>query len=478
MSHDPSPINQDFRRAAETILGQHRIKSDASDREPYEIDFWRQYRGRAGLVLQPQTTAEVAALVQAAQTHKVALVPQAGNTGLVKGGIPDATGTAAVLSLQGLNKIRAIDPTGDFLICEAGCVLQDIQTAADEAGRFFPLSLGSQGSCRIGGNISTNAGGVNVLRYGMMRQSVLGIEVVLPNGEIWDGLKSLKKDNTGYDLKQLFIGGEGTLGIVTAASLKLAPKPVETVTLWLPVLSPAIAVELYTLFTAKMGELISSFELLTGFGLQAAIDHLPGVRPPVDSNLPWHCLIELAWSFDEGLMAHAETILQSAFETELIDDGAIAQTTQQADNMWRIREGQSEATRHIGSILRTDISVPTQAIPALINTVQTAVDALPSAITLLPFGHIGDGNLHFNFLLPPDDDTPQLRGQLLDLLYDQIDALDGSISAEHGIGRLKQAAMLQRKSATELTMMRAIKTAFDPNNIMNPGVILPSPAAD
>jgi FAD/FMN-containing dehydrogenase len=373
-----------------------------------------------------------------------------------------------------MTAIREIDPAGDFLVCEAGCVLEDVQNAADEVGRLFPLSLGAQGSCRIGGNISTNAGGVNVLRYGMMRDLVLGLEVVLPDGRIWNGLRSLKKDNTGYDLKQLFIGGEGTLGIVTAASLKLVARPAEKVTLWLGVASPAVAVELYTLFRTRLGELISSFELIAGLGVDAAVEHLPGVRAPIEGSHDWHLLIELAWSFDEGLLERAEAVIEEAFEREMIADGTIAQSGDQAANMWRIREGQSEATRNIGNIVRSDVSVRTSDIPDLVDAVDRFVRSEAGDVRILPFGHVGDGNLHFNFLLPFDNDSPERHKLLLNRLYDELDRRGGSISAEHGIGRMKQAAMMSRKSEVELDLMRRLKAAIDPDNIMNPGVILPA----
>lgn len=443
------------------------------DLDHYLIDFWRQFRGESTLVLRPRSTAEVAAIVKTANAQGIQLVPQSGNTGLVRGGIPDQTGRQAVLSLERLNKIREIDPAGDYLIADAGCVLADVQQAALDINRLFPLSLGSEGTCRIGGNISTNAGGVNVLRYGMTRQLVMGLEVVLADGTIWNGLRALKKDNTGYDLKQLFIGAEGSLGIVTAAVLRLFPRPRETQTCWLAIEEPATAIELLKLFQDRFGELISSFELLTGFGVEAAATHLDGVRPPVDSSSDWHLLIELAWALPEGLLAQLEATLEIAFERGLVQDGTIAQSDAQRANMWRIREGQSEATRNIGHIIRSDVSVKVGALPELIDIASAHYAKSAPGVILIPFGHVGDGNLHFNLIAPQDTaDLASLRHRLLEELGEMVASLGGSFSAEHGIGRLKGSELAKRKTSIELDMMRRIKAMLDPNNILNPGVIL------
>jgi FAD/FMN-containing dehydrogenase len=398
-------------------------------------------------------------------------VPQAGNTGLVRGGIPDGSGHQVVLSLQRLSRIRHVAAAGDHLVAEAGCVLAEVQAAAEAAGRLFPLSLGAEGSCRIGGNLSTNAGGVNVLRYGMARDLVLGLEVVLADGRVWHGLSPLRKDNTGYDLKQLFLGAEGTLGIITAAALRLVPLPRESVTLWLGIDRPATALALLRLFQSELGELISSFELLTRFGVEAAARHLPGVRRPLDGEHPWHVLIELAWSFREGLRERAEAVLADAVEQGLVADGTIAQSDAQRANMWRIREGQSEATRHMGFIVRTDVTVPISDLPVLIDRMQAWVAGAAPNVTLIPFGHVGDGNLHFNFVTPPEE-LERLRPILLDRLYDEVQRLHGSFSAEHGIGRLKATELRARKPALDLELMRRLKRALDPAGILNPGVIL------
>lgn len=467
-----------LRQALSSGLDSAGIITDATDIERYTVDFWRQYRGRTPLVLRPSTTDQVALIVREAKTRRVALVPQSGNTGLVAGGIPDERGDQVLVSLERLNRIRAIDPLGGHLVAEAGCVLAEVQRAADEAGRLFPLSLGAEGSCRIGGNISTNAGGVNVLRYGMTRQLVMGLEVVLPDGRVWNGLRALPKDNTGYDLKQLFIGAEGSLGIVTAAVLKLFPKPRERRTIWLGIESPNAALDLLALFQEHLGELISSFELVHGFGVEAAHQHLEGGRRPLAEPHPWHLLIEIAWSLTEGLDAPVEKALDAAFEAGLVADGTIAQNEAQRAAMWRIREGQSEATSQIGYVLRSDISVATADLPALIAKAEAHFSKLAPDVTLFPFGHVGDGNLHFNFLLPRDEARiAALKPLLASELAAMVVGFGGSFSAEHGIGRLKRPELERYKDPIELELMARLKAALDPEGILNPGVILPGELA-
>ncbi|MCB1970339.1 MAG: FAD-binding oxidoreductase [Geminicoccaceae bacterium] len=462
-----------FLESARSLLGPSGIITDKEEAEPYLWDFWRQNLGVSPAVLRPSSTAEVSSVVRLAGEHGVPLVPQSGNTGLVTGGIPDRSGRQVVLSLERMNRIRDRDPAGDYIVVEAGCVLADIQQAAQDMDRLFPLSLGAQGSCRIGGNISTNAGGVNVLRYGMTRQLVMGLEVVLGDGTIWNGLRALKKDNTGYDLKQVFIGAEGTLGIITAAVLRLFPRPRETQTLWLAIERPAVAIELLKRFQSTFGELITSFELLTGFGVEAAATHLPGVRHPIESRSDWHLLIEVEWSLTEGLLPRIESIVEEIFEAGLASDGTIALSEEQRAMMWRIREGQSEATRHMGYIVRSDVSVKVRDLPLLIDRATARFAESAPGVTLIPFGHVGDGNLHFNMIAPEDtDDMPALKKRLLAELADMVFELDGSFSAEHGIGRSKRDELVQRKSEVEVSMMRQLKSTFDPANILNPGAVL------
>lgn len=438
----------------------------------YVTDFWKQNAGRCELVLRPRHVEDVCDIVSLAGQFGVGLVPQGGNTGLVGGGIPDQTGALVVLSLERLNRIREVDSAGDYLIAEAGCVLADVQEAAAEIGRLFPLSLGSEGSCRIGGNLSTNAGGVNVLRYGMTRQLVMGLEVVLADGQVWNGLRALKKDNTGYDLKQLFIGAEGSLGIITAAVLRLFPQPQETQTLWLTIRKPSDAIELLKIFQTDFGELISSFELLTGFGVEAAATHLPGVRHPVETKSDWHLLIEIAWPFQDGLVSRVEATVESIFERDLVTDGALALSEEQRAMMWRIREGQSEATRHMGYIIRSDISVKVRDLPVLIDRAREVFGESDPEVTLIPFGHVGDGNLHFNFVAPESTpDIAAMRARLLARLADLVAELNGSFSAEHGVGRFKRDELAKRKPPLDLALMRQLKASLDPKNTFNPGVI-------
>jgi len=464
---------ESLRQTLAPLLDANAFVTEPADIARYTVDFWRQYEGRTNLVLRPSSTEEVAAVVRAARQHGVALVPQSGNTGLVCGGIPDQSGRQVVLSLERLNTIRKVDPVGNHLIAEAGCILADVQTAADEAGRLFPLSLGAEGSCRIGGNLSTNAGGVNVLRYGMTRQLVLGLEVVLADGRIWHGLRALQKDNTGYDLKQLFIGAEGSLGVITAAALKLFPKPRERRTIWLGIASPEVALSLLSLFQEHLGELISSFELITGFGVEAADQHLPGGKRPLAEPHDWHLLIEVAWSLEEGLDAPVEKALEAAFDQGLVEDGTIAQNEAQRDAMWRIREGQSEATSHLGYVYRSDISVAVADLPALIAKAEGHFKAIDPELVLYPFGHVGDGNLHFNLLIPSDDERiARLKPILGQELADLVAGFGGSFSAEHGVGRLKRPELERLKDPLELELMRRLKTALDPLNLMNPGVII------
>jgi FAD/FMN-containing dehydrogenase len=471
---DPPSLPSRFLERCLAILGPAGVVLEPRSIDPYVTDFWRQHRGRAAAVLRPASTAEVAAVVGEAAALGVPLVPQSGNTGLVRGGVPDASGRQVVLSLERMTRIREVDPRGEHIVVEAGCVLETVQRRAAEIGRLFPLSLGAQGSCRIGGNLATNAGGVTVLRYGMMRDLVLGLEVVLADGRVWNGLKVLRKDNTGYDLKQLFIGSEGTLGVITAAALRLFPAPKDRQTLWLGIEGPRIALDVFELFREKAGEVISSFELLTGFGVEAACAHLPGVRRPLPEPHPWHLLIELSWSFEDGLSEKLEAVLERAVEMGLVRDGTRAENEAQRANMWRIREGQSEATRHMGFIVRSDVTVPIVRIPELVERMAAWVAGTAPGVTLVPFGHVGDGNLHFNFIAPPEQ-VDELAPLLLERLYDEVTALGGSISAEHGIGRTKREALWRRRPALDRELMARIKAVFDPQGILNPGVLFAEP---
>jgi FAD/FMN-containing dehydrogenase len=465
---------QSFAEACGAIVGVRHVLTAAEDREPYEADFWRQHRGEAAVVLCPATTAEVAALVALAAAHGVPLVPQAGNTGLVAGGIPDSTGREAVLSLRRLDRVRKVDPAGDYLVAEAGCILETVQNAAAEIGRMFPLSLGAEGSCRIGGNVATNAGGNNVLRYGMTRNLVLGLEVVLADGSVLDLLRPLHKDNTGYDLKHLFIGSEGTLGIITAAVLRLTAMPRERVTMWLSVESLDAAVQLFARLRGAFGDLISACELVSSPGVELVLEQLPGLRRPVAEPHPWHLLVEVAWTFDSGLRERVEAELEQRFAEGRCVDGAVADNEAQRRMMWRIREGQTEAAMQIGDVVRSDVAVAVADIPKLVTRVNAWLPATAPFATLLPFGHVGDGNLHMNFAVPRDT-PPGAKSALLEALFEEVDRLGGSISAEHGVGRLKRDAIARRKSPAALAVMRSLKHALDPATLLNPGVVLSPP---
>jgi len=475
-------VDPSFVAACGAIVGARNVLATADDQAPYEVDFWGQHRGRAALVVCPGTTEEVAAVVRLAGEHRVPLVPQAGNTGLVAGGIPDESGSEAVLSLRRLDRILAIDTAGDYLIAEAGCILETVQEAAAEVDRMFPLSLGAGGSCRIGGNIATNAGGNDVLRYGMMRDLVLGLEVVLADGSVLDLLRPLRKDNTGYDLKQLFVGSEGTLGIITAAALRLVASPRERVTIWLSIGSLGDAVELFRHFRGAFGDLITSFEVVSSLGVELAVEWLPGLRRPVSEPHPWHLLIEVAWSFETGLRDRVEAELEQAFSGERCRDGAIAENEAQRRAMWRIREGQTEAAMQVGDVVRSDVAVAIADIPQLVARVDARLATLSADARLLPFGHVGDGNLHMNFAVPKDCPAAT-RQALLDGLFEEVDRLGGSISAEHGVGRLKREAIARRKPPAALALMHRLKAALDPDGLLNPGVVLmpptrPSPPSD
>jgi FAD/FMN-containing dehydrogenase len=405
----------------------------------------------------------------------VSVVPQGGNTGLVGAGVPDGSGRMAVLSFSRLNRVREVDPLNDTITAEAGCVLEAVQTAAAEVGRLLPLSLGAQGSCQIGGNIASNAGGVNVLRYGMARALVLGLEVVLADGRIWDGLRSLRKDNTGYDLKQLFIGSEGTLGVITAAVLRLVPRPRERQTAWLAVPSPQAAVELLALFRERLGETVSSFELLAGGCVELVLRYLPGARAPLARPAPWYVLAEVAWSLADGLGAELEQVLEEAIRRGLIQDGVIATSEAQRNALWALRENPTEAMAKEGMVLRHDIAVPVSRVPDLIERAAAELERTLPGVRIMPFGHVGDGNIHYNLLQPQDMAGEKFyarRDEVQGIVFDVVEALGGSISAEHGIGRAKRAELAQRKSCVELALMRDLKASLDPKGILNPGAVI------
>ena len=404
------------------------------------------------------------------------MVPQGGNTGLCGGATPLVDGAAVVISLARMNRIRALDADNDTLTVEAGCTLAAVQEAAAAVGRLFPLSLASEGSCLIGGNLSTNAGGVQVLRYGNTRELVLGLEVVLPDGRVWDGLRGLRKDNTGYDLKQLFIGAEGTLGIVTAAVLKLFPAIRSRATAWVAVPDPRAAVRLLGMLRAACGERVSAFEIVGRTALGLVLQHIPGARDPLAGAPAWSVLVELSDpDVDAPLDAQLQAVLGEACAQGLAADAAVAASAAQAQALWALREDISEAQRIEGVSIKHDVSVPVSRIPEFLERAGAALAARWPDVRVVAFGHIGDGNLHYNLSKPAADDNAAFIARTAEvnrIVHDLVCELGGSISAEHGLGQLKREEVLRYKPALEMELMRRVKQAFDPAGLMNPGKVL------
>ncbi|MFT5637546.1 MAG: FAD/FMN-containing dehydrogenase [Paracoccaceae bacterium] len=433
------------------------------------------FKGVAGLVLAPTTVVEVSEIVQVCHAFGVGVIPYGGGTGLVGGQVVTDIPAPVILSLERMNKIRDLDAPGNVIIVEAGCVLSNIQEAADRGGRLFPLSLAAEGSCQIGGNLSTNAGGVGVLRYGSARDLCLGIEAVLPDGSIWNGLKNLRKDNTGYDIKNLLIGAEGSLGIITAASLKLSPKPDQNLAALLQIPNPTAALALLDSCRAKLGGAVSAFELINRQGLNFVAEKIPQVRLPFADPSEWMLLIDLGIVGDFDVAGQFENLLSKGIEEGLVLDALIAQNETQRQEFWKMREAIPEANRLVGAIYSHDISVPVGKIPAFIKQAGLLVAQI-GAFRINCFGHVGDGNLHYN-VYPPKrhsrDEFQAVRNQIKDSVYGLVDSLGGSISAEHGVGRMKIADMEKYCDATKLATIHAIKRALDPKGIMNPGAVVP-----
>ena len=433
------------------------------------------YHGRTRLLVRPASTAEVAAVVRICAEARLAVTPQGGNTGLVGGQVPPEDRDNITLALGRMNRIRALDAANFTITVEAGCILAQVQQAAAEADRLFPLSLGAEGSCQIGGNLSTTAGGIAVLRYGNTRDLALGLEVVLPDGEIWDGLRGLRKDNTGYDLKQLFIGGEGTLGIITAATLKLFPKPREVETAFLALSRIEDTMALFARARAATADQLTAFELIPRAGLDLALAHLSGILDPLGARHPWYVLLELSSSEREsGIRALLERLLEEALGEGLIADGTVAASGAQARELWKIREGIVEAQLYSGSI-KHDVSVPVSKVAEFVVRASGAVEARLPGIRPIAFGHVGDGNIHFNLTQPENYDTAAYLArwqEFNDLVHAIVRELGGSISAEHGVGRLKVEEIERYKSPVEIELMRKLKRALDPLGIMNPGKVV------
>jgi FAD/FMN-containing dehydrogenase len=432
------------------------------------------YAGQAGLLALPRDVGEVSALLKAANDARVPVVPYGGGTGLVCGQLAPEGPAPLILSLERMARIRAVYPRENVLVAEAGAVLADVQAAAAAAGRLFALSLASEGSARIGGNLATNAGGVNVLRYGNARDMCLGLEAVLPDGRIWRGLSRLRKDNTGYDLKNLLVGSEGTLGAITAASLKLFSVPAAVGTGFLVVPSPAAALELLALARERLGEMVSAFELIDGQGLRFLREVLPQVRQPFEETPDWSVLIELGLVAGVDPDAALSGLFEAALQAGLVSDGVIAQSQAQRDAFWTVREQIPEANRKIGAVASHDVSIPLGAIPEFIARGAAAVAAI-GAFRVNCFGHLGDGNLHYNMFAMPGAAPADMAAQgarIRRVVHDLVHASGGSFSAEHGIGRMKVGELERYGDPVRLDAMRAIKAALDPNGIMNPGAVL------
>ena len=463
----PRPATPEILERLKALVGPAGFSVDPDELAPHLVEWRNRFSGKTPLLLKPASPQEVAAIVRICAEGEVGIVPQGGNTGLVGGQIPRPEGCDLLLSLGRMHRIRRVDPVDNTMLVEAGCTLAVAQAAAAAVNRLLPLSLAAEGSSQVGGNLSTNAGGIHVLRYGSARDAVLGIEVVTADGEIWDGLRALRKDNTGYDLKHLFVGAEGTLGIITAAVLKLFPRPREVQTLFAAVPDPERVLGLLSLARDLTGDGIYAFEMISRFALELVTRHMPGTADPLAAPSPWYVLADLTVP-----RATAEALLAAAFEKDLIADAVLAGSAAQARDLWKLRESASEAQKHEGGSIKHDISVPVSHLPAFLAEALAAATKLIPGVRPVPFGHVGDGNLHFNFTQPAgmDKDAYLAQWQALNrVVHDIVLAHGGSISAEHGIGVLKREEARRTKSAVELELMSRIKRALDPKGIMNPG---------
>ena len=459
-----------------SICGSANVLTEG-DLSAWEADWRKRARGKALAVVRPCSTEEVAQVVKACAQAGTSLVPQGGNTGLVVGSVPDDSGTQVVLSLQRMNRVRALDAANLTLTAEAGCILQTLQETARQQGLLFPLSLAAEGSCTIGGNLATNAGGTQVLRYGNARELCLGLEVVTAQGEVWEGLSGLRKDNTGYDLRDLFIGSEGTLGVITAATLKLHPLPAARLTAWAAVPGMDEAVALLGLAQRELSASLTGFEVMGQFALSLVAKHFPQQRVPFHEATPYCVLLE---NSDHESAEHAramfEQLLEKALDSGLVTDAVVAENIAQAQQLWHVRESIPLAQAEEGLNIKHDISVPISAIPQFVRETDALLAREIPGVRLVNFGHLGDGNLHYNVQAPADSDAQQFlrnqEGQVNDLVYGAVRRFGGSISAEHGVGSLKAGELVHHKSPVALTMMHAIKQALDPQNILNPGRVL------
>lgn len=468
-------VSNAVRRDLKTVVGAAGLFTDPADLEAHLVDERGAFRGVSPVLLKPATTDEVAAIVRICAEAGVGIVPQGGRTGLCGGTVPVTPGGEVLVSLERLRRIRELDARGFTMTCEAGCILQTLQHEAERADRLFPLSLAAEGSCTIGGNLSTNAGGINVLRYGMARNLTLGLEVVLPDGTLWDDLGALRKDNRGYDLKQLFIGAEGTLGIITAATMELFPRPRDVDTAFLAVADPEAALQLFAVAREVAADMMVAFELNDRNALDMVFRHMDGVRDPFPTRYSWYVLLELTAGVGGHARAAGEQILAAAVERGLVLDGVRAESLAHRAGLWRLRETVTEAQKHEGRSLKHDISVPVVAVPQFIDEATAAVQRDWPGYRVLAFGHVGDGNIHFNVFGPPGDDGNGLFAEsdaIEDAVFAIADRMQGSFSAEHGIGQLKRRALRRYAPAGSLEMMKALKRTLDPQGIMNPGKVV------
>lgn len=463
-------------RQLSAIVGNEHAIADADRQRPYLVEWRDKYVGRTPLVLRPGTVEEVSRILTVASGAGVGVVPQGGNTGLVGGQIPFEQGLEIVMSLSRLNRVREVDAAGQTMTVEAGVTLADIRSRADALGRMFPLSLPSEGTCQIGGNLATNAGGAGVLAFGNARNLVLGLEVVLADGRVWDGLRALKKDNTGYDLRDLFIGSEGTLGIITAAVLKLYPRPTDVTTAMLAVPSLDAALQVFGIMQSQFGGGLTAFEFIPAIALDFVTRHVGGTRAPFTQSHPWCLLVDIsAGSSNDGTKSRLEQSVAALMQDGAVSDAVVAQSGRQAKDLWRLREEISGAQKFEGGSIKHDVSVPISLIPEFMSRAGRIVERMTPGARPVPFGHFGDGNIHYNVSQPADADKQaflSLWEPLSGEIHALVQALGGSISAEHGIGRAKVNDLVRHKSEVELDLMRRIKAALDPRGILNPGKVL------